>query len=125
MGYYLLTGSAVFTSTEVAEILKAHLHELPEPPSTRLGRTIPEDLELLVLGCLAKDPNDRPRSAAALDAMLAEADVGEWSAHDAEIWWSEFAEAVHAEAVTRSPEGATSRSQIRVASGIDVSRVAP
>jgi serine/threonine-protein kinase len=47
-----------------------HVQQLPVPPSERLGKPVPAELERLVLACLAKRPADRPRSAAALAAAL-------------------------------------------------------
>jgi hypothetical protein len=48
---------------------------------------VPPDLERIVLSCLAKQPGDRPPSAAALDQQLAAADVVPWSDADARQWW--------------------------------------
>lgn len=45
----------------------------------------------LVLACLRKDPAERPQSAAALAALLAEcaAAIGPWTPQQAEAWWKE------------------------------------
>ena len=54
----------------------------------RLGKDIPEDLELVVLGCLAKDPEDRPQDAGELAQRLrACSGAGAWTAKDARDWW--------------------------------------
>ncbi len=99
VGYFLVTGENVFDRETVAEVLDAHLHDQPEPPSTRLGvDTLPESLELLVLSCLAKDPGDRPKSAAELARMLDEVDVEEWTPASAQAWWDEYGEAAVAAA---------------------------
>jgi serine/threonine protein kinase len=87
--YYLLTGADVFRAPTAAELLQLQLHAVPEPPSLRLGRALPADLERLVLACLEKLPDARPASAAVLGAELAAcADAGEWTRADAEAWWS-------------------------------------
>lgn len=54
----------------MVEVCAAHLHEAPARPSRALGRAIPEELEELVLACLAKDPEARPGSAGALRRTL-------------------------------------------------------
>ena len=60
----------------------------PVPPSQRLGKPLPADLEALVLGCLAKDRNARPATAALLrTALLACADAGHYDLAAARTWW--------------------------------------
>jgi eukaryotic-like serine/threonine-protein kinase len=88
VGYYLLTGSPPFAGKSVVEICSHHLHTLPTPPSQRLGRTVPEALERLLLACLAKKPGERPESARALYGELQRiaAELG-WSESDAQAWW--------------------------------------
>jgi serine/threonine-protein kinase len=58
------------------------------PPSERLGRTVPADLERLILACLAKSPDDRPRDATAFqEALLACESAGSFSRERAALWW--------------------------------------
>ena len=56
--YQLLTGRPPFTDTTVAGLIKAHVTGTVLPPS-QLEPAIPNDLEAIVLRCLAKDPADR------------------------------------------------------------------
>jgi hypothetical protein len=89
VGYYLLTGTPVFTGTGVMEICMKHVKELPQPPSAQRGRPVSADLEGLLLRCLAKSPADRPADAAAMLRELQECAVeGVWTAEDAAAWWS-------------------------------------
>ena len=67
--YELLTGNVPFTGESPVEIAMKHLSEIPEPPSVERPE-IPEDLDLLVVRALAKEPADRYQSAAAMDADL-------------------------------------------------------
>ncbi|MDH4063265.1 MAG: serine/threonine protein kinase [Acidobacteriota bacterium] len=91
VAYFLLTGTPVFRGNTVIEVCAQHLSSMPEPPSARLGRPIPADLEHLVLQCLAKSPVDRPQSATALQLALAGLTVhGSWSTADAARWWSRY-----------------------------------
>ena len=76
VGYFLLTGTPVFTGSTYGAICGKHLAEAPEPPSRRLGRPIPAELEAIVLACLAKQPSGRPASAAELARRLAELPLG-------------------------------------------------
>ena len=64
VAYWLLTGQLVFTAETAMKLLVDHMHTQPEPPSSTNRNPIPQDLEALVLSCLAKDPADgrsRPR----------------------------------------------------------------
>ena len=62
--FELLTGRLPFAGATSAELVAAHLHAQPPPLDLviGLGRITPV-LEVLVHGCLAKDPADRPPSA--------------------------------------------------------------
>jgi hypothetical protein len=60
------------------------------PPSQRLGRAVPPDLEALILACLAKRREDRPASAQAMrEALLACADAGKYDVAAARAWWTD------------------------------------
>ena len=63
--YRLATGSLPFTARDPMAIIRAHRDSPPLPPRT-LDPLLPASLERLILHLLEKDPNDRPRSAAAL-----------------------------------------------------------
>jgi hypothetical protein len=87
LGYFLLCGGPVFGGETVVEVCGHHLHTPPTPPSERLGNPVPEDLESLILSCLAKDPGGRPPSAAALLEKLESLPGPEWSRSDAVARW--------------------------------------
>jgi serine/threonine-protein kinase len=88
VGYYLLTGLAVFDRKTALETLHDHTSTPPVPPSLRVATPVPADLEAVILACLAKDPADRPEGARVLEARLAATSAGErWSEADAERWW--------------------------------------
>jgi serine/threonine-protein kinase len=87
VAYFLVTGSAPFTGKNLIELCAHHLHTPPPPPSSRLP--VPEDLERVILACLAKDRAARPESAEALDRLLASCrDAGSWGDAEAEAWWA-------------------------------------
>jgi serine/threonine protein kinase len=95
VAYLMLTGTPVFSAESAIELCAKHVHARPEKPSERLSRALPEDLEALVLGCLAKDPDQRPESARALRASLdACRSEGSWGADDAAAWWQTHASQV-------------------------------
>ena len=56
VAYYLLTGRPPFEAKGGIAVLIAHARDPVEPPS-RVRPGIPEDLERVVLRCLAKPPD--------------------------------------------------------------------
>jgi eukaryotic-like serine/threonine-protein kinase len=95
VAYFLLTGTAVFGGRTVVDACRHHLHTAPEPPSARLRSrkadvaALPDDLEAIVLQCLAKSPADRPQSAADLERALMSCSVaGTWTDADARKAWA-------------------------------------
>jgi serine/threonine-protein kinase len=91
VGYFLLTGRAVFEAGTVAEIIGHHLHTEPIEPSRRVNHPVPADLERLIMQCLRKDPTARPQTARALrDALRACTQVRPWTADEAADWWRNF-----------------------------------
>ena len=67
--FELLTGEVPFTGDSPVEIAMKHLGETPPLPSD-LRTDVPDDLDLVVVRALAKEPADRYQSAAAMDADL-------------------------------------------------------
>jgi ABC-type transport system substrate-binding protein len=59
--YESLTGEPPF-SGELQSILYRIVHEIPEPPRSR-GAAISEDMETMILSCMAKEPAKRPQRA--------------------------------------------------------------
>jgi serine/threonine-protein kinase len=88
VGYYLLTSQQVFDGDTPMKVLAKHLHEPPIPPSQRVPNGVPPRMEEVILACLAKKPEDRPRSAAALARLLTAADVEPWTSDQATEWWA-------------------------------------
>jgi eukaryotic-like serine/threonine-protein kinase len=89
VGYWLLTGTHVFSGETLLEVCAHHLHSVPEAPSSRLGRALPADLERLVLACLAKRPEDRPATAHVFrERLRACTGAGAWSNARAAAWWA-------------------------------------
>ena len=102
VGYFLLTGKPIFESDKLVEVIAHHLHTEPVRPSERSGRPVPAELETLILRCLAKDPDDRFRTARELTHMLHTcAKTTPWSLEQADAWWDAFK--------TQHPYGARER----------------
>jgi hypothetical protein len=91
VGYFLSTGQPVFENSSTVEVLADHLHTPPVPPSARVEFDLPPDLERLILACLRKRPDDRPRDSRTLLSELRRCRVPRaWSADEANDWWKRF-----------------------------------
>jgi serine/threonine-protein kinase len=91
VAYYLLTGKLVFEAANGMQMIAKHMRESPAPPSRRTELPVPAALERLVLACLAKAPEDRPRSAAELSMSLGAIEVEPWGEEQARQWWNTHA----------------------------------
>lgn len=70
--YWALTGRPPFSGAAPMQVLQHVLTSPPASPRT-LRQSIPRALEEVVLSCLAKNPAERPDSAAALHELLGRA----------------------------------------------------
>jgi serine/threonine-protein kinase len=89
VGYWLLTGCPVFEGDSPVAVLLDHVRTEPVPPSHRTEIEVPEDLEEVILTCLAKDAAARPQSAGELADKLAACNAAtDWDADQASQWWN-------------------------------------
>jgi eukaryotic-like serine/threonine-protein kinase len=89
VAYFLLTGKLVFEAETTFQMIAKHLRNEPVPPSLRTGADVPRALDELIMACLAKNPEQRPQSAAAIAATLASIRTASWSEQQAEAWWEQ------------------------------------
>ncbi|OHB81946.1 MAG: hypothetical protein A2W31_06460 [Planctomycetes bacterium RBG_16_64_10] len=88
VGYKLLTGADVFPGGNGMEALYHALHTTPARPSVRTERPIPDQLDQLIVDCLAKAPNDRPQDVGQILGVLdALRQRMPWTQADARAWW--------------------------------------
>jgi serine/threonine protein kinase len=96
VGYYLLTGTPVFSGKSVVEICMNHVHMPPVRPSDRLGKPISADVEAALLKGLEKKPADRyPTAREFSDALLACASARLWTRREAAAWWNTNSSGIH------------------------------
>jgi serine/threonine-protein kinase len=87
VAYFLLTGRPPFEGEGGVAVMIAHARDPVVPPS-RVVPGIPEDLEFVVLRCLAKDPAGRFPHAESLERALGECDCArDWDLDRAARWW--------------------------------------
>jgi serine/threonine-protein kinase len=89
VGYFLVTGQHVFEGATTVEVYAHHLHGTPVAPSVRAGSDLGA-LDAILLDCLAKEPERRPRTASVLAARLA--DVRREAGFDSfaiDGWWQQ------------------------------------
>jgi ABC-type transport system substrate-binding protein/serine/threonine protein kinase len=72
--YEFLTGEPPF-SGELQSILYRIVHEIPQSPRS-MGADINEDLEAVILACIAKDPAKRPQHASEIADSLRRCQTG-------------------------------------------------
>jgi serine/threonine-protein kinase len=87
IGFFLVTGREVFTGQSVVEVCAKHLKDAPESPSAVSGVAIDPGFETLILRCLEKRPDDRPRDGAALADEIEQLQLEGWTLDDARAWW--------------------------------------
>ena len=87
--YWLLSGRNVFEKANQAALMMAHLKEPPRPVSEVAPQPVPAGLEAAVMACLAKLPEDRPRTARELSDRLQALDLErEWTPERRNAWWA-------------------------------------
>jgi serine/threonine-protein kinase len=88
-----LTRQPPFDYPDAMRVMMAHVSDPVVPPSQhQLG--IPDDLECVVLRCLAKDPAERFPDAESLESALAGCACADaWNAKLAAQWWRQFGNA--------------------------------
>ena len=88
VAYFLLTGERVFHAESQMKLLMQHVNDEPIPPSRRTEQAIPPEIDDLVLACLRKDPNRRPRSAEELGRLASGYKTANaWDQQAAQKWW--------------------------------------
>jgi eukaryotic-like serine/threonine-protein kinase len=88
VGYFLLTGEAVFKAANVVDLFQMHVATLPTPPSERSKSPIPIELESALLACLEKSRAKRPQTARDLAQLISRCpEALRWSVEDADAWW--------------------------------------
>jgi eukaryotic-like serine/threonine-protein kinase len=94
LAYWLVTAQHVFQGHTPLETIVQHVQASPDPPSRRTEMPIPQAFDDLVLACLAKNPDDRPRDADAVAARLRLLALEEpWTQDRARGWWTQHAPA--------------------------------
>ena len=89
VAFFLLTGRPPFADGGSIEILIAVARD-PAPAPSQVRPGLPEDLDRIVLRCLAKSPGERFPDVRSLELALADcSDAGGWDKDEAARWWRE------------------------------------
>jgi serine/threonine-protein kinase len=87
LAYFLLTGQPPFAGRSAVEMLAAHLYEPPAPLTNRRP-DVTEEVQTVVLRCLAKNPAERFASAQDLGRALADCPTAaQWTEEEGAGWW--------------------------------------
>jgi serine/threonine-protein kinase len=88
VAFWLLTGQLVFDADSAMTMMHRQIDGTPAAPSQRSELPVPPELDALVLACLAKAPEDRPRDGADLVRRLDAVPLPAlWSEERARQWW--------------------------------------
>jgi serine/threonine-protein kinase len=86
IAYHMLCGQPPFPGENPMAVMIAHAREAI-PPLSSHRTDIPDDLQQIVLRCLAKSPADRYADAKVLEQALADCDAAcEWNSQKAAVW---------------------------------------
>lgn len=108
MAFKLLTGRPLFRGRSAIEIAFHIVRTPPRTPSTCVKQSIPAPLDQLIIRCLAKDPKERPASAAEMiDVFDTITDAGHWGQAEAKAWWARNAQRISA--LRATPDESVSR----------------
>jgi eukaryotic-like serine/threonine-protein kinase len=89
VAYYLLTGRPPFDDEGAIGVMIAHARDSVVSLS-QVNPAIPDDLERVVMRCLAKEPVERFVDAASLEQALGECGcAAEWDHNRAAWWWQD------------------------------------
>ncbi len=102
--YFLLTGAPPFEGKGTAALLAAHQHEPIMPPSLRMEGPLASDVEEIVLACLSKSPDDRPKNAGELAERLSRTALADaWDPSLAPVVRADVAPSIAPEASSSQP----------------------
>ena len=88
VAYWMVTGQLVFEADTAMKMFDEHLHATPIPPSQRTELVVPPAVDNLIMRCLEKDPDKRPRDAAELYGLWCDCGPGgPWTNEAARRWW--------------------------------------
>lgn len=89
VAYFLLSGQPPFSAKSDAAMATLHLTRMPPALRGRGKAGLTPELERVVMRCLAKNPEERFGSAAALMRALSELSLPPWTQADAAAFWAE------------------------------------
>lgn len=88
VAYWMLTGAPLFEGETPMETILHHVKTSPAAPSVRSEFEVPAALDSVILGCLEKEPAQRPADMAALRLALERIpNPGVWGQAEARVWW--------------------------------------
>ncbi len=89
VAWWLLTGQYLFDDKNPLKILVAHATQEPASPRD-YSESVPQDLERIIMRCLAKKPDERFQSVEDLrNALLSCDSAAQWTQNDAVAWWQD------------------------------------
>jgi len=86
--YWLIVGRPPFMGETAMATILMHVQEAPPRVSDMVD--VPRELDAIVMGCMQKDPAQRPENAGALLGLLEDVEIRRpWTEARAKKWWEE------------------------------------
>jgi serine/threonine-protein kinase len=91
VAYMLLSGHKVFYEPTPQAVLAAHAYKSPTPLRDVAHQELPDPLVRVIMSCLEKEKEYRPRSAEELARQLGDIELASpWSQERARQWWKSY-----------------------------------
>ncbi|WP_047813108.1 serine/threonine protein kinase [Rhodopirellula islandica] len=89
VGYALLTGRPIFEGDSVIDLCLKQLEQVPPRPQDRLNRSLPNELQDILMTCLDRSASKRFKSVADCTAALESLpEAGRWTQAKSADWWA-------------------------------------
>lgn len=92
VAYFLTTGRKVFDHIDRTSLLNEILNTQPKEMNEFTNENLPKEFTNLVMGCLEKDMENRPKSIRDILDVIDSIELEDWDQSNAKNWWEKHIE---------------------------------